>query len=50
LFLHHIYVEDFSFEDEELTARLNYQGEQTNFKLKYIEFEGFTCVYTLLAE
>ena len=50
LFLHHIYVEDFSFEDEELTARLNYQGEQTNFKLKYLEFEGFTCVYTLLAE
>lgn len=50
LFLHHIYVEDFSFEDEELKARLNYQGEQTNFTLKYLEFEGFTCVYTLLAE
>ena len=50
LFLHHIYVEDFSFGDEELTARLNYQGEQTNFKLNYLEFEGFTCVYTLLAE
>ncbi|GGZ55502.1 4'-phosphopantetheinyl transferase family protein [Mesonia mobilis] len=50
LFLHHIYVEDFSFEDEELKARLNYQGEQTNFTLKYLEFEGFTCVYTFLAE
>ena len=50
LFLHHIYVEDFSFEDEEFKARLNYQGEQTNFTLKYLEFEGFTCVYTLLAE
>lgn len=50
LFLHHIYVEDFSFEDEELKARLNYQGEQTNFTLKYLEFEGFTCVYTLVAE
>ena len=50
LFLHHIYVEDFSFEDEELKAQLNYQGEQTNFTLKYLEFEGFTCVYTLLAE
>ncbi|MEO2060777.1 MULTISPECIES: 4'-phosphopantetheinyl transferase family protein [Mesonia] len=50
LFLHHIYVEDFSFEDEELKARLNYQAEQTNFTLKYLEFEGFTCVYTLLAE
>ncbi|SHI62169.1 4'-phosphopantetheinyl transferase superfamily protein [Mesonia phycicola] len=50
LFLHHIYVEDFSFDEEELSARLNYQGEQTNFKLNYLEFEGFTCVYTLLAE
>ena len=50
LFLHHIYVEDFSFEDEELKARLNYQAEQTNFTLKYLEFEGFTCVYTLVAE
>jgi phosphopantetheinyl transferase len=50
LFLHHIYVEDFSFEDEELKARLNYQVEQTNFTLKYLEFEGFTCVYNLLAE
>ncbi|MBW2960382.1 4'-phosphopantetheinyl transferase family protein [Mesonia aestuariivivens] len=50
LFLHHMYVEDFSFGDEELSARLNYKGEQTNFNLKYLEFEGFTCVYTLLAE
>jgi len=50
LFLHHIYVEEFSFDDEILKARLNYQGKQTNFKLKFLEFEGFTCVYTLLDE
>jgi phosphopantetheinyl transferase len=50
LFLHHIYIEEFTFEDEILRARLNYQGKQTNFKLNFLEFEGFTCVYTLLSE
>lgn len=47
LFLQHIYVEDFDFEDRKTEAMVNYDGKRFKFKLKFIEMEGFSCVYAL---
>lgn len=47
LFLHHIYVDDFDFDQMKTTAKVNYQGKEEAFKIDYLEFEGFTCVYAL---
>ncbi|MDQ7916272.1 4'-phosphopantetheinyl transferase superfamily protein [Mesonia sp. MT50] len=47
LFLHHIYVDDFDFDEMKTTAKVNYQGKEESFKIDYLEFEGFTCVYAL---
>lgn len=45
LFLHHIYIQDFSFADEYTTGEIKYDGKSTQYKVHFIEFEGFTCVY-----
>jgi phosphopantetheinyl transferase len=45
LFLHHIYIEDFKFADEKTTGEIRYNGENTAYKIAFLEFEGFTCVY-----
>ncbi len=45
LFLHHIYIEDFKFIDEKTTGEIRYNGTVTNYKIAFLEFEGFTCVY-----
>lgn len=45
LFLHHIYVEDFKFEDKKTTAEIRYHGAVTKYAVQFLEFEGFTCVY-----
>ncbi|PZD78946.1 4'-phosphopantetheinyl transferase superfamily protein [Mesonia sp. K7] len=47
LFLHHINVEDFNFEDQKTTARVNYHGKIEYFNIYFIEFDGFTCGYAL---
>lgn len=47
LFLHHINVQDFNFDTEITTAKVNFRGKISAYKLHYIEFEGFTCVYSL---
>lgn len=46
LFLHHINVTDFNFEDKKTTAVVNYHGKKSTYNIQYLEFEGFTCVYT----
>jgi phosphopantetheinyl transferase len=45
LFLHHIYIEDFRFADEKTTGEIRYNGENRAYKIVFLEFEGFTCVF-----
>jgi phosphopantetheinyl transferase len=45
LFLHHIYIEDFKFIDEKTTGEIRYNEENTAYKITFLEFEGFTCVF-----
>lgn len=45
LFLHHIYIEDFSFEDETTIGTIRFNGEESSYQINFLEFEGFTCVY-----
>ncbi len=44
-FLHHIYIEDFKFEDEKTSGEIRYQGNVFSYQIRFLEFEGFTCVY-----
>ncbi len=46
-FLRHIDIKDFSLEDNHASGQIVYQGETTPYKIKFIEFEGFTCVYAV---
>lgn len=45
LFLHHIYIEDFRFENEKTTGEIRYNGEIAKYQIQFLEFEGFTCVF-----
>lgn len=45
LFLHHIYIDDFKFEDEKTSGEIRFDGQMTPYKIEFLEFEGFTCVY-----
>ncbi len=45
LFLEHIYIEDFRFADEKTTGDITYDGIRTTYKIHFLEFENFTCVY-----
>ncbi len=47
LFLHHINVKDFDFEATTTTAKVRCQATKKEFRLHFLEFEGFTCVYAL---
>ncbi|UBZ07845.1 4'-phosphopantetheinyl transferase superfamily protein [Salegentibacter mishustinae] len=44
-FLQHINVTDFDFDDAETTAKVNFKGRESFYEMKFLEFEGFTCVY-----
>ena len=44
-FLQHINVTDFDFEDAQTTAQISYHGRESDYKIYFTEFEGFTCVY-----
>jgi len=48
-FLKHIDVKDFNFEDQKTTSKVYYNGNQSEYALNFLEFEGFTCVYALPA-
>jgi len=45
LFLHHIYVDDFDFEDQKTTGEIRFDGEISSYNIEFLEFEGFTCVF-----
>lgn len=44
-FLQHINVTDFDLEETETTAKVNFKGKESFYEMKFLEFEGFTCVY-----
>jgi len=46
-FLHHINIKDFSLSDATTEGEVLYQGKRTYFDIRFLEFEGFTCVYAL---
>lgn len=46
-FLKHIDVHDFSFEDQQTTAQILYEGKRSNYQVFFLEIQGFTCVYAL---
>ncbi|MCY2686250.1 4'-phosphopantetheinyl transferase family protein [Salinimicrobium sp. TH3] len=46
-FLQHINITDFDFEDQKTTGKITFNGETNWFEFEFLEFEGFTCVYTL---
>jgi len=45
LFLHHIYVADFKFADKKTIGEIRFDGETAVYTVKFLEFEGFTCVF-----
>ena len=46
-FLNHIYIKDFEFSDKKIQGQINYEEDISYHELKYLEFEGFTCVYAI---
>lgn len=44
-FLHHINVQDFKFDAYVTTAQIIFEGNLSNYKIRFLEFEEFTCVY-----
>ncbi|HET7360810.1 MAG TPA: 4'-phosphopantetheinyl transferase superfamily protein [Salinimicrobium sp.] len=47
MFLHHINVKDFNFDDGKTTAKVNYEGKTSEYAIRFLEFEGFTCAFGL---
>lgn len=46
-FIKHIDVADFSFDTGHTTALINYHGEISDYAIRFLEFEEFTCVYAI---
>lgn len=46
-FINHIVIQDFSLADDATTGEILYEGSKTDFDIRFLEFEGFTCVYAL---
>lgn len=46
-FLNHIDIKDFSFDDTKTTGDVFFNGKRSTYKIHFLEFEGFTCVYAL---
>ncbi len=49
-FLQHIDVQDFSFEDTKTFGTITFHNNMSKYKIHFLEFEGFTCVYAMLIE
>lgn len=49
-FLQHIYVEDFRLDDMQTRAAVSFNGKDETYDVEFLEFEGFTCAYALVAE
>lgn len=46
-FFKHIYIEDFSLLDTDLKGQIIYQDNTSFYDIRFLEFEGFTCVYAV---
>ena len=46
-FLQHINITDFDFDDQKTTGKISFNGSTSWYAFEFLEFEGFTCVYTL---
>ena len=44
-FLQHINVSDFTFDAKKTTAQILFMGVLSTYKIRFLEFEDFTCVY-----
>jgi phosphopantetheinyl transferase len=44
-FLQHINITDFDLDATETTGKVFFNGKTSRYDLKFLEFEGFTCVY-----
>jgi len=47
-FLNHIYVEDFSLYHDKTVAEVDFEDKLEQYKVTFLEFEGFACAYALL--
>lgn len=47
LFLNHMYIEDFSFDTNNTTGKILYEGQTSEYNIHFEEIEDFTCVYAL---
>ena len=45
LFLHHLPIADFKFEDKKTTGAIHYHGTSKSYQIEFLEFEDFTCVF-----
>ncbi|WP_299049907.1 4'-phosphopantetheinyl transferase superfamily protein [uncultured Polaribacter sp.] len=45
LFLHHIYIDDFKFDDGKTSGEIRFNGDKNSYTVEFLEFEGFTCVF-----
>ena len=45
LFLHHMYIDDFTFESNQTTGKILFEGTTSEYVINFIEIEDFTCVY-----
>ncbi len=45
LFLHHLPIADFKFEDKKTTGAIRYHGTSKSYQIEFLEFEDFTCVF-----
>jgi phosphopantetheinyl transferase len=46
-FLHHVEVKDFGFDESETTAEILFHGDSSTYRISFLEFEGFTCVFAV---
>ncbi len=46
-FLHHISITDFSLSDTTTHGEILYHGNASKYEIRFIEFQGFTCVYAI---
>ena len=46
-FLQHIDIRDFDFDEGETTGKVFFDNITSSYKLWFLEFEGFSCVYAL---
>ncbi len=46
-FLQHIDIKDFGLESGTTTGEIRYKGKLSGYRIHFLEFEGFTCVYAI---